>query len=98
MRPNEGLRPITPQKLAGMRIEPAPSLPSASGTRPAAIAAAEPPLEPPGVQSRCHGLLVRPSSGLSVMPLQPNSGVVDLPITIAPAARRFATLAPSPGG
>ena len=33
---------------AGIRTEPAPSEPSAAGTRPAATAAADPPEEPPG--------------------------------------------------
>ena len=35
---------------AGMRTDPAPSEPTAAGTSPAATAAAEPPLEPPGVR------------------------------------------------
>ena len=39
-----------------MRSEPPPSLPCATGTRPAATAAAAPPLEPPAVQSSAHGL------------------------------------------
>ncbi len=60
MRPNVGLSPAIPQKEAGMRIEPPPSVPSANGTMSAATAAAEPPLEPPGVRSRLRGLRVRP--------------------------------------
>ena len=48
IRPRLGLRPTSPQQAAGMRIEPPPSLPWASGTIPAATAAAEPPEEPPG--------------------------------------------------
>ena len=51
-----------------MRIEPPPSVPSASGTIPAATAAPEPPLEPPGVRSSDHGLRVSPNSALSVIP------------------------------
>ena len=43
-----------------MRIEPAPSAASAAGTSPAATAAADPPLEPPGVRSTFHGLRVTP--------------------------------------
>ena len=46
-RPREGLRPKTPQHDAGIRIEPPPSVPWATGRRPAARAAAAPPLEPP---------------------------------------------------
>ena len=57
-RPRLGLSPTSPQQAAGMRIEPPPSLPCASGTIPAATAAAEPPEEPPGVRSRSHGLRV----------------------------------------
>ena len=45
-----------------MRIEPPPSLPWASGTMPAATAAAAPPEEPPGVRSVSHGLRVGPEA------------------------------------
>ena len=55
-RPREGLRPTRPQAAAGMRSEPPPSLPWATGTIPAATAAAAPPLEPPAVRLRSHGL------------------------------------------
>ncbi len=60
VRARVGLSATSPQKLAGMRIDPPMSLPCAEGTRPAATAAAEPPLEPPGVWSRCQGLWVAP--------------------------------------
>ena len=56
MRPREGLRPTTPQQLDGMRTEPPPSEPCANPHNPAATAAAAPPLDPPGVWSRFHGL------------------------------------------
>src|SRR3954451_18772261 len=56
IRPNDGLKPKMPQTAAGMRIEPAPSLPCASGPRPVATAAAAPPLDPPGVFAMSHGL------------------------------------------
>lgn len=46
-RPWEGLRPQTPQKDDGMRIEPPPSAPRAIGTSPAPTAYPEPPEEPP---------------------------------------------------
>ena len=42
-----GRRPVTPQKAAGVRIEPDVSLPIAKGTRPAATAAAGPLEDPP---------------------------------------------------
>jgi hypothetical protein len=47
VRARVGLSPKSPQHEAGMRIEPPPSPPWATGTIPAATAAAEPPLEPP---------------------------------------------------
>ena len=46
-RPRVGLRPISPQIDAGMRIDPPPSLPCAIGTTPAATKAADPPDDPP---------------------------------------------------
>src|SRR4051794_11220431 len=94
-RPKVGLSPGNPLKPHGMRIEPAPSLPSASGTRPAASAAALPPLEPPGVMAGSHGLRVMPYSGLSVTPFQPNSGDVVWPTSTAPLRRSAATAEPS---
>ena len=69
-----------------MRIEPAPSAATAAGTRPAATAAADPPLEPPGVRSVSHGLRVTPQVIDSVNGHRPSSGIVVLPITIAPAS------------
>src|SRR5207253_10125115 len=65
-RPKVGLRPTSPQKLAGMRIEPAPSEPSASGPSPAATPAAPPPVDPPGGRVRSQGLRGSPDNGLSV--------------------------------
>ena len=55
-----------PQNDAGIRMEPPPSVPTASGPSPAATAAPAPPLDPPGVSSRFHGFRVIPKSGLSV--------------------------------
>ena len=78
-----------------MRMEPPPSVAVASGTMPAASAAAEPPLEPPGVRSRFQGLRVGPKRSLSVKGTWPNSGVFVLPTMIAPAAFRRATAASS---
>src|SRR5436190_22368060 len=47
-RPTLGFRPTILLSAAGTRPEPAVSVPSASGTRPAATATAEPELDPPG--------------------------------------------------
>ena len=41
---------------AGTRPDPAVSVPSASGTRPAATATAEPELDPPGISVRLEGV------------------------------------------
>ena len=64
--PRLGFMPNRPQHDAGMRIDPPPSPPLASGTKPAATAAAEPPLEPPGECASDQGLRVGPNSRGSV--------------------------------
>ena len=61
-----GFRPNRPHQVDGMRIEPPPSEPSASGASPAATAAALPPLLPPGVRVVSHGLRVAPNVSDSV--------------------------------
>ena len=89
-RPNCALMPEMPANAHGMRIEPPPSVPTASWPSPAATCAEAPPLEPPGVRSRFHGLRVIPVSALSVTPFHPYSGVQVLPSSTAPASRRRA--------
>src|ERR1044071_5973538 len=89
-RPKVGLMPKRPENAQGMRIEPPPSVPTASGPMPEATAAAAPPEDPPGVFAGFQGLRVMPVSGLSVTPFQPNSGVVVLPSNTAPASRSLA--------
>ena len=70
--------PNSPQHDAGMRIEPPPSEPCASGIAPAATAAAAPPDEPPGVCSGLHGLRHAPFSADSVIGGAPELGRVRL--------------------
>ena len=60
VRPRDGFRPTSPQALAGMRIEPPPSLACAIGTIPEATAAADPPLDPPGDRAVSQGFRVAP--------------------------------------
>src|SRR4051794_4901309 len=60
MRWRGGLGPPRPHSLAGMRIEPPPSLACATGTTPEATAAAEPPLDPPVERETSHGLRLGP--------------------------------------
>jgi hypothetical protein len=55
-RPAVPRRPHTPPSPAGMRIDPAVSVPMVAAAIPAATAAPEPPEEPPAMRSRSHGL------------------------------------------
>ena len=59
-RPKVGFRPNTPHSEAGTRIEPLVSEPSATGTCPAATAAALPPDEPPAMRVGSRGFRVGP--------------------------------------
>src|SRR4029453_15796535 len=90
-RPRAGLRAHSPLPADGMRIDPPPSDPVASGTSPAARAAADPPDNPPAERSSAHGLRVGPNSSLTVSGFQPSSGVLVLPTTTHPAARSRST-------
>jgi hypothetical protein len=83
-RARVGLKPNTPQQEQDL-IDPPPSLACAIGTMPAATAAADPPLDPPGVRVRSQGLRVGPNSSGSVVGNNPNSGVLVLATTIRPA-------------
>src|SRR3972149_2517354 len=49
--PGVGFKPQMPLKCAGTRMDPAPSVPRPAAEPPAAIAAASPPLDPPGGHS-----------------------------------------------
>ena len=69
MRPNEGFSPKAPTKQAGMRTDPAPSEAVPIAVMPEAIAADAPPLEPPEVRSRFHGLRVAGKSSLKLKPV-----------------------------
>src|SRR5260370_8075994 len=91
IRPGVGFSPQMPQKCAGTRIDPPPSLPTPPSEHPAAIAAASPPLEPPALRDKSQGLLVFPLTRLSASYAIKNSGVLVLPITIAPPASTRAT-------
>src|SRR3954471_8953771 len=83
-----------PQSPAGWRIDPPVSEPSASGTTRAATAAAEPPLEPPGVRVTSHGFFDGPSDEFSVDDPIANSSRFVLPTITAPAfSRRCTTVA-----
>ena len=74
-----------PHSAAGWRIEPPVSVPSAHGARPAATAAALPPLEPPGTRARSHGLSTGPKAEFSFDEPIANSSWLVLPSSGAPA-------------
>src|SRR4051794_16682661 len=86
-RPRLGLSPTSPHALAGMRIDPPPSLPWAAATIPAATAAAEPPLDPPGERLRSHGLRVGPYASGSVVAADASSGTFVRPMITQPVRR-----------
>ena len=62
------------------------SEPVARLAMPAASAAAEPPDEPPGLNSRFHGLRVTPQMRESVIAAQQNSGVAERAWMMPPAS------------
>ena len=69
------MKPTTPQAPAGILIEPPISLPVANIVQPEANAAALPPLDPPGVISKCQGFLVTPFSFEWQNEVRENSGL-----------------------
>src|SRR5262245_50509828 len=73
-----------------MRIEPPPSFPWATGTRPAATAAHAPPDDPPVESAGSQGLRVGPKASGCVVDWRPNSGVLDLPTVTRPISRKRA--------
>ena len=64
----------------------------------AATAAADPPLVPPGMRSSAHGLRTGPNAEFSFDDPIANSSQLVLPMTIAPADSRRATVVASYGG
>ena len=84
-RPNVGFSPTTPHRPEGMRIEPPPSAPIASGTRPAATAAAEPADDPPVACPGFQGLRTNPVIGF--MPGHPDAHLVHVGLAAQERAR-----------
>ena len=77
-RPGDGLMPVTPQKLAGLRSEPPRSEPCAIQAMPVASATAAPPEEPDADNRVFQGFRVMPKTSLKVCAPAPNSGVLDM--------------------
>ncbi|MNV43261.1 hypothetical protein D3C71_1349700 [compost metagenome] len=63
-RPKVGRMPTVPVTLAGERMDPVVSVPSANGANRAATAAADPLLDPSAVRSGLNGLIVWPPTEL----------------------------------
>ena len=78
-RPNVDVYPTTPQYAAGTMTDCSVCDPIASRQIPAATAAAEPPLDPPGVRFGSRGFFVGGGSQYA------NSSNAVLPSTTAPA-------------
>src|SRR6476660_10069590 len=79
-------------------MDPPVSDPSASGASPAATAAADPPLVPPGMRSSAHGLRTGPNAEFSFDEPIANSSQLVLPTITAPARSRSVTTVASYGG
>jgi hypothetical protein len=96
-RPRDGFRAQIPVHWAGIRSEPAMSLPSPSGDMPVANATASPPEEPPGVSAGFHGFTVAPCNALSVWKRNAKSGRLVRATGMAPAERIRVTTTASAG-
>src|SRR5262245_56451455 len=81
-RPNVGRRPVVPHRMHGEVIEPYVSVPMPNPTSPAAVAAAEPALEPLLPCRVFQGLFVRPPNQMSLYARAPRDS---LAISTAPA-------------
>src|SRR5438045_5027299 len=79
---------MTPDRLAGCRMEPPVSVPRAKKASPDATAADEPPEEPPGTVDSSQGLRTGPKAEFSFDDPMANSSQLVLPMRIAPAACR----------
>jgi len=81
--PYVGFSPTIPQWEAGFLIEPPVSEPSVKSARSAAIAAAGPEDEPPGISSGLVGFFVGPKADVSPDPPHANSSMFSIPKSIA---------------
>ena len=89
--PYVGFSPTIPQCDAGFRIEPPVSEPSVKSAKSAAIAAAGPELDPPGISSGFVGFLVGPKLEVSPDAPHANSSMFSIPSSIASSANNLFT-------
>ena len=94
-RPNVGLRPVVPHRSLGEVIEPKVSVPIAKLHKPAAVAEADPALEPLLPSFKFQGFFVRPPYQISLYASAPTAV---FPSNTAPAARRRFTISASSKG
>ena len=88
--PHVGRRPVRPLHAAGMRVDPPVSSARALAHRNAAVAAAEPLLEMPGLRDRSHGLCGCPPGWWKLSP-RANSDRFSFPSRMAPASFSLVT-------
>src|SRR5208283_3748587 len=94
-RPKVGRSPATPQRMEGLTMLPPVSLPIANATKPAAVAAPGPALEPDDPSSSNHGFMVWPPNQTSLSASAPK---LNLATSTAPASlRRLTTMASAAG-
>src|SRR6267142_5242364 len=90
-RPNDGRRPVHPQRVEGEEIEPKVSEPTLNATHPAAVAEAGPADEPLDPCLVFHGFRVTPPNHTSPCANAPS---VNFATSTAPAlSNRFTTVA-----
>src|ERR1700691_167318 len=94
-RPYVGRNPVTPQRMLGATMLPPVSLPTAKPTRPAAVAAPGPALDPDDPSSTSHGFMVCPPNQIS---LSASAPMLNLATSTAPASCRRCTTAASCAG
>src|SRR5947209_2990301 len=91
-RPYVGRRPVTPQRMLGLTMLPSVSLPMEKPTRPAAVAAPGPALDPEAPSSSNHGFIVWPPNQISFSASAPR---LSFATRTAPESRRRLTTAES---
>src|SRR6266853_6907506 len=94
-RPYVGRSPVTPQRMLGDTMLPSVSLPMEKPTRPAAVAAPGPALDPDAPSSSSHGFIVWPPNQMSFSASAPR---LNLATSTAPASFRRCTTAESAAG
>src|SRR5438876_8662100 len=94
-RPYVGRSPVSPQRMLGPTMLPPVSLPIANATKPAAVAAPGPALDPDDPSSSSHGFIVCPPNQMSLSASAPSDS---LATSTAPASFRRRTTAESSVG